>query len=318
MEPWEYTKKRAHETLAVWEGRAPGLKIGAQGVPEMAALIGRFEPLAQQRVEAQDDYDAAYRAGQDALLCMRVLGTKVPALIEGHLDEDEAIVRDLKAVYATSPRTEATILKRLRELLPIWVRADAAMAALSPAQPGITRSVAGKVYGVAEAEALLDGFTLVVKNASDMEKALNEVEAALRAHDAECDRLNKRFYKVAKATADEGSSLAEGLRGITTEPATPPPKPIEIATISQGGERGLQVLLSYAPEGGKHATTRLVRWQVAGVDADFAHSTPLAAAGNALGPFEEGQTIKVMTEVRNSVAARTSAPRMMTIGPPVV
>ena len=42
-------------------------------------------------------------------------------------------------LYRTTPRAEATILKRGRELYAFWLRADAAMAALTPPQPPITR-----------------------------------------------------------------------------------------------------------------------------------------------------------------------------------
>jgi len=38
---------------------------------------------------------------------------------------------------------------------------------------------------------------------------------------------------------------------------------------------------------------------------------------NALGPFTVGQVVTIITEVSNSVATRTTAPRTITIGVPV-
>ncbi len=318
MEYWEITKRRAQETLPVWTQLVPTLTIGSQGAAQLTALINGFEPLVQARTQAQDTFDAAYRSGQDALVHMKILGTKIPAIIEGHLDENTALMRDLDDVYATNPRTESTILKRLRDLLPVWARANAALAALSPPQPPITRPLGGVIYTTALATALLDGYTAVVKTMKDKEGLLNQSRAALRSHDRAADQLCKKWYKVVKATADPGSDLADALTGITTEPGTPAPDTVEIDTIQQGGDAGLQVLVAYLPGGGDHATTKAVKWQVVGVDTTFTHSAPLDLSGNALGPFIKGQVIKIITEVSNSSGTRTTAPRTITIGEPVV
>jgi hypothetical protein len=317
MEYWEITKARAQETLPVWTQYALTLKIGTQGTADLTTLIEGFEPLVQARTSAQDTADAAYRASQDALLRMKELGTRVPVIIEGQLDENEGIMRDVDDLYRNAPRAEGSILKRLRDLLPVWARANAALAALTPAQPAITRTVGGTVYTVAAAQLLLDGYTNLVKNQKDKEELLDVTRTALRTHERFTDQLNKRWYKVAKASSDAGSDLYEALSGITTEPGTPVPDTIEINTVTQGGEEGRQVLVAYVPGGGAHATTKRVRWQVVGVDADFTQTAPLDASGNALGPFTVGQTLRIITEVSNSVGTRTIAPRTITIQVPV-
>lgn len=318
MEYWEITKNRAQETLPVWTQYLPAFKVGGLGTTELTAFIDGFEPLVQARTTAQDDFDMAFRAAQDALLRMKALGTKIPALIEAHLDDNAGIMKDVDDVYAVPPRTEASILKRLRMLLPVWTRADAALAAMTPAQPPITRTVGGVAYTAASAKTLLDGYTDVIKTVEDKQELLDRRRAELRAHDRTCDNLNKRWYKAVKASHDPGSDVYEALEGITTEPSTPVPETIEINTVLQGGENGLQVLVTYLPGGGDHATTKLVKWQVVGVDAGFDHSAPLDASGNALGPFTVGQTIRIITEVANSAATRTTAPRTIVIAEPVV
>lgn len=318
MEYWEITKSRAIETFPVWTTHLPDLTIGDAGPAALETLIDGFEPLATARTLAQDEYDAAFRAVQDALLRMKVLGTKIPALIEGHLEENKAVMKDVDDLYAVYPRGEDSILKRMRMLLPVWVKANAALAALSPTHAPITRVVGGVDYTAAAAQALFDGYTELLKAAKAKQDALDDTREALRAHDRTCDQLNKRFYKIAKATADADSPLANALAGITTEPGTPAPETIEIDHVTQGGEGGLQTLVTFVPGGGEHATTKLVKWKVEGVDADFTHSVPLDASGNALGPFTEGQTVRILVEVSNSVATRTTAPRTITIGPPVV
>lgn len=317
MEYWEITKSRAQETLPVWTQYLPDFKVGGKGTADLTAAIDGFEPLVQARTDAQDSYDACFRAAQDALLRMKVLGTRVPAMIEAQLDENAGIMKDVDDLYATSPRTESSILKRLRMLLPVWVRADAALAAMTPAGAPITRAVGGVSYTAAAAKTLLEAYTAVVNDLEEKQSLLDQARMALRAHDRSCDQLNKRWYKAVKAGNDPGSEVYEALSGITTEPSTPVPETIEINTVLQGGESGLEIIVSYVPGGGDHATTKLVKWQVVGVDAGFDQSAPLDASGNILGPFTEGQTVKVITEVSNSVGTRTTAPRTIVIGPPV-
>ncbi|HEV7406745.1 MAG TPA: hypothetical protein VGO11_27595 [Chthoniobacteraceae bacterium] len=157
--------------------------------------------------------------------------------------------------------------------------------------------------------------TLQTKD-SDLEAA----REAFRAHDRQADQLNKRWYKVVKESHDPGDPVHEALSGIPTEPGTPAPDPIEIETVAQGGEGGLQVLVQYVPDGGDHATTKEVQWQIAGVDpADtYPHTAPLDASGNALGPFVVGKTVKIRTAVSNSSGTRTTAPRTITVATPIV
>ncbi len=285
MEYWEVTKQRAQETLPVWNQYLPTFTLGGKTPADLTDLIDAYEPLMQARTDAQDTYDAGYRLGQDSLLRMKSLGTKIPAIIEAQLSENEGIMKDLDDLYRNPARAEGSILKRLRDLLPIWARANAAMAASVPPQAPITRLVGGIVYTVATAKALLDGYTDVMKQLKDKEELLDRKRSELRAHDRTTDQLIKRWYKAVKASHEPGTEIYEALGGITTEPSTPVPEVIEIQTVVQGGEEGLQALVSYLPGGGAHATTKLVKYQVVGVDTDFAHSLPLDASGNALGPF---------------------------------
>lgn len=318
MEFWEVTKNRAQETLPVWTQYAPTLTVGGKTPADLEALIDGFEPLVQARTLAQDSVDAAYFAIQDALQRMRVLGTRVPQIIEGQLDENALLMKDVDELFRTSPRTESTILKRLRMLLPVWQRANAALAAMTPAQPPITRTVGGIVYTAAAATALLDGYTELIKTHKGQEEELDICRQELAAHDRVCDQLNKRWYKVAKATADPGQPLYDELEDITTEPGTAAPEIIEIDHATQGGEGGLEVLVSYEPGGGARATQKTVKWQIIGVDAGYVRSAALDPSGNNLGAFTVGQTVRIITEVSNSAGTRTSAPRTLTLGEPVV
>ncbi len=318
MEYWEVTKDRAQLTRAVWEAHLPSVKIGTAGFAELQTMIGQFEDLVQQRTAAQDDLDAAYRAQQGVLLKMRLLGTKVPKLIEGQLDENEGLMRDVREVHRTQPKTEASTLKRARELYPVWVRANAALAALTPSQPPIKRVLQGVEYTAAGLKALLDGYTGIVAECNNKQEVLETKRAALRTLDTAADGLNKRWYKFVKNSYDPGSPPYDALSGIPTEPGTAPPDTIEIDTVTQGGEEGRQVLVAFIDGGGDHATMKKVKWQVVGVDAGFANEAPLDASGNALGPFPAGTVVKILTEVTNSTGSRTTAPRTITLEAPVI
>lgn len=316
MEYWEVTKERAQISLPIWETHTPTLKVGTLGPADLDALIDGFEPLVQARTTAQDDFDEAERVVARNLLIMKILSVKIPAIIEAHLSDNQSLIEDLNDVHGISPRSEPSILKRARMLYPVWVRANTAMAALTPTQPAVTRVIAGTSYTAVLLKGLLDGFTDVVKDMRDMESALNVKRAALRSHDRATDQLCKRWYKLAKALAEPDSDLETALEGVPTEEGTPAPDPIEIGSVVQGGDGGLQVLVSYLPGGGDHATTQLVKWQK-NAETDFPHSAVLDPSGNALGPFAQGDVVKIITEVSNSTDTRTIAPRTITLAAPI-
>lgn len=327
MEYWDYTLKRSLDTLPVWNRHLEDLKIAGQGVDALEEMIFAFEPLAQAVVQATLIFDDAHYNATRSLEIMKLLGTKVPMLIQGHLEENGSLMKDVQLLFQTAPRTEATILKRARELYPVWLWANTAMAALIPSQPEILRAVQGVPHSAAMLKGLIDGYADLLTVLEEKAALLRAAKEAQRKNDTAADRLNKRFYQIAKAGDDPGSPLHVALKGIPVEPSTPPPQPIEIATVTQGGEGGLQVLVTCETGGGKHATVKQVQWMVEGVDGDFTHSAPLTAKGAplpakegakgwapvALGPFAPGQAVKVRTLAGNSAAKRTGAPRTVRI-----
>lgn len=317
MEYWEITKDRAQKTLAVWNLHVPTFKLGATDATAFEALIEQFEPLAQARTTAQDDFDAAVRDTKMSLLKMKILGTRVPQIIDGQVPDNAAIRDDLHDVFRISPRFGPSILSRARVLYPVWVRADAVLAGLTPPAAPITRPIQGVPHTAAMLKALLDGFTDVTKDQDDDEAVLDKKRGDLRALDRQVDQINKNWYQVIKNTYDPGSPVYEALSSIPVETGTPAPDPIDLNPLEQGGDEGLHVLATYEPGGGAHATTKQVEYMVEGVDADFGHTAELDASGNTLGPFTVGQVVKVRTKVSNSSGARTSAVRSITIEEPL-
>ncbi len=210
------------------------------------------------------------------------------------------------------------MLERARALSPVWLRANAALAALTPAAPPIKRVLQGVEQTAVMFKALLDSYTTKVQDTSDTEGLLKATKQELTELNDATDKLIKSWYKIMKASYDPGSAAYEALSSIPTEGGTPAPDTIEINTVTQGGEDGLHVEADYLPGGGAHATTELLKWMVVGVDLDFTHSVPLTEAGNTIGPFTVGQVVKLITEATNSSGTRTSAVRTITIEPPIV
>lgn len=317
MENWEITKQRAQISLSVWSLHTPALKIGGVGPDELEAFIAQFEPAAQTRTAAQDTYDEARRVVERALLKMKILGTKIPQIIDGQVPNDESILDDLQDIYEIVPRSEPTILGRARGLQPIWVRANTVLAALTPPAGPITRPIGGVPHTAAMLLALLDTYTSLTSGVTDSGALLKKRKGELEALDRKVDQLNKNWYQVVKNTYDEGSPEREALEQIPVETGTPAPTTIEIAEVVQGEEDGLHLVVTYEEGGGNHATTREVQWMVEGVDADFTHTLPLEAVGNTFGPFVEAQVVRVRTSVSNSSGTRTSAVRTITIEEPI-
>src|SRR4051794_17983908 len=59
MEFWEETKDRAQISRPIWMTYTPTLKIGTLGHADLETMIDGYEPLAQLRTTAQDDFDDA-------------------------------------------------------------------------------------------------------------------------------------------------------------------------------------------------------------------------------------------------------------------
>lgn len=262
---------------------------------------------------AQDAEDEVWRQVQGALLKLKVLATKVPVFLEIQLADDPKILKDVDDLFRVNPRTEATILKRAGMLLPVWERANAALAALSPPQPEIALNIQGVAHTAAMLAALLTTYAGLAKAMEEKSSALDGARADLRAHDRTCDRLNKDWYRLAKAGADDDEALLRALGGIPTEPSTPAPEVVEIEHVTQGGEDGRQVLVSYVAGGGDHATTQQLEWTLPGDAKPFTHTQPLDFSGNALGPLPPGTPLTLRTSVSNSATTRTTAPRTIVI-----
>jgi hypothetical protein len=110
---------------------------------------------------------------------MKILGTKVPAIIDAQLSENAAVMKDLDDVLGAASRTESGILARMRMVIPVWERANTALTARTPAGGPITRPIQGVPHPVVMAKALLDDYTGLLKTAKDKEELLDTARGDL-------------------------------------------------------------------------------------------------------------------------------------------
>jgi hypothetical protein len=121
------------------------------------------------------------------------------------------------------------------------------------------------------------------------------------------------WYEAATLLFKEGTAIGDMIRGtIPTSPTTPEPTPVEIATATPGA--GGSVAVTYVAGGGAHATTTMLQWKVAGVDADFGHDTPVNPAGQTVATGGAvGATVELRVRTTNSSGTTFSAVQSVTL-----
>ena len=89
--------------------------------------------------------------------------------------------------------------------------------------------------------------------------------------------------------------------------------PVVIAQVTQGGEEGRQVAVSYEPFVAGEGVSAKIKWRVAGAEPGVFEEAALVADGNTLGPFPAGAEVTLFTEVSGPAGSRSTAPRTITI-----
>ena len=193
---WQKTSKRAQETLEFWRRFVPLMTVGGTTPGQHAASVAALGGLAQAREDRRADAKAAKSREVAGFHLIRTLNLAVPKLIEGRFADGHALREALAAVYAIVPRSDALNLKRARVLIPIWRKADAALAARKPGD-AITREAAG----LAEFEKAVNAYPALVQATAEAEAALAQARSALRTQNRAVDRMNKRAYRKLGAEA---------------------------------------------------------------------------------------------------------------------
>lgn len=312
MEFYQVTQNRAGQTAAVIKKYLPTLAVGGKDSAGLAAQADALEALAQARDNALADYDAANNAERQGFLTIQALDTALPQAVEAELDDnldaESALLDLLQPAYAIKPRTTELALERGKKLVSALTKINAYLAGLKP--PRAPVSSGGK--GLAHLTAVLAAQPALEQALEDRAADVASARSALRVAATALDRLNKRCYAKLQSEARSNPALAGALAQIETMSAGLPGT-LGIKSLLQGGADNLHILLSYDPGTYDGSAESRVEWQVAGMDAEFAHSVIADPSGNALGPFIAGNTVKLRTRVRNGNGTTTGSVRSLVI-----
>ena len=217
----------------------------------------------------------------------------------------------LSEAFGITPRTTEMRLKRGKKVVAALMKINAFLAAQVPPRAAI--SAGGKnISHLNAAMGSQTGLEQVVENTKADETT---ARINLDTEEHTTDRLNKRYYQRLLAEARTNPTLAAALAQIDTETDNLPGT-LSIASVLQGGDNQLHLLVAYVNGTGANADDRLLDWMVVGTDADFTHTTEVDLSGNLLGPFLVGQTVKIRTRTVNGSGTRTSAVRTLVIQQP--
>lgn len=298
-EYWEITRERAVATQAVW-GMKPAFELNKLTRAQHGTLNDSLPTLAQGRDTAENNLTDVVSAKHTLLKKLANVGTRLPGLIDGLLDDEDELKDQLDAIFAVEPDlSEAHILRRGRLLLPLWLDVDAARTAAVPPKPPLTIDYKDETLNASTfAAAMTTAVNIIQKTEAERLRDVTNAKSALRTADRKTDRGNKRWYKAwlktYPAETPEGNAA---LSNIPTEQGTPEPASLEILSLTAQVNHTVQIALD--PLGGVHATTKELQYQLPG-ESEFGHSTAITGNSVVAGPFTVGATVNFRTRVANS------------------
>lgn len=315
MEQYQATLNRAMQTIAVIEEHLPGLTVGGITTGAFASLANNMENTAAIRDAALATADQAANAENLNSLFIRTLVLALPQAAKSDLDDEipvESGLIDLLAeAFRLTPRTTELRLARGKKVAAALVKINAYLGTRVPPRPAITAGGKGITH-LNNAMGVHPGLEQVFEN---LDADVTTARTNLDTEEHTTDRLNKRYYQKLLAEARTNPTLAAALGQIDTETDNLPGT-LSIASVLQGGDNQLHLLVAYVNGTGANADDRLLDWMVVGTDADFTNTVAVDLSGNLLGPFLVGQTVKIRTRTVNGSGTRTSAVRTLVIQQP--
>lgn len=311
-EYWEITHTRAVATQAVW-GMKPTFELNKLTKAQHATLTDSLPTLAQTRDNKENDLTEALAAKHNLFDKLRSLGTRVPGLIDGMLDDDDDFKEQLDAIYAIdSLVAEANVLRRARLILPLWIDVNTARAAAVPPKTELTLDYQAVAVTASDFGGTMASAITAQKTEAERQRDVTNAKSALRTADRKTDRANKRWYQSWLKAWPAGTAEGDAAQSqIPTEQGTSTAEPLEILTLTPLANHTVKVNLD--PAGGAHATTKELQYQLPG-ETEFGHSTPIIANEVIVGPLSAGTSVTFRTRVANSNPGTvTSTPKSVVV-----
>ena len=311
-EYWEITHTRAVATQAVW-GMKPTFELNKLTKAQHATLTDSLPTLAQTRDNKENDLTEALATKHNVFDKLRSLGTRVPGLIDGMLDDDDDFKEQLDAIYAIdSLVAEANVLRRGRLILPLWIDVNTARAAAVPPKGELTLDYQGVSVGASNFGGDMTSALTAQKTEAERQRDVTNAKSALRTADRKTDRANKRWYQAWLQAWPKGTAEGDAAQSqIPTEQGTAQAQSLEILTLTPLANHTVRVNLD--PAGGAHATTKELQYQLPG-ETEFGHSTPITGLQMIVGPLSAGASVTFRTRVANSNPGTVaSAPKSVVV-----
>ena len=295
---WQKVWKRAITSLSTWSMQ-PEFELSDLTLAQHRMNTDQLEPLAQSLVDRDHDLIHARTEATGLFRRLAELNVRVPGIIRGHLNGQANLQAQLAKVFevrtGVCPEKE---LRRARLVTELWKDFDAHRAAQSPPKPPLTVRQQDVEVGRVAGENLYAACEAAQKAQSAAEKNSTNAEVALQSAARRVDRDNKRWYQAWAMTFAAGTPEGNSARSnVPRERSTRGPVALEIATLTAQADGMVRV--TYGEQGGQHATTLVLEWQAEG-EAEFGHAAPVERAGQSVGPFAAGTTVRFRTRGGNS------------------
>lgn len=301
-EYWEDIYHRGQQTIGVWTTFAPALTVGEVTLASHTTDTAALQTKANERDVQQDTVDVARDARDTNLRLMEQLCVRFPRKLEGDLAPADPLHAEIADLRNINPDTPDTVAARTRRTISLWNRVNTQRAAAVPPLPAF--NVGGTL--VAALDTALTSQNTLLQNIENERGKLTQKRELLRALAGKVDRNNKRWYAAWEGEFADGSAEQAALAQIDTGGQTPPPSALEINAAVVNPPT--QVVLTYVPGGGDHATSFKLVWKIETVDADFTHEAVLNLAGQTVTVAgAAGKTVSFKARATNSTGSTDSA-----------
>ena len=301
---------RAGETQGVWALSA-AFTGGGHDKAEHASQISVVSFARAAKDVAAGQYLAADNAVKTEHAFFKTMNMAIAARLDSEVPDTDPLQRRVDVADDIAQDSEADIERRTELTSVIWKEVNDVRAAQIPAKPALT------IRSTTQAQYETRYLALTQKRTLREEKQgfLTAKRSADKREARKLDLWNKSWYKAWKSEFPAGTENGDALGNVHTEEGAPPPGILDITGVTQ---TGLSLAIAYDSESGEHAAVLELLYLVVGVDTDYHRVAANKADGNTIGPFVQGQVVKLRTDVGNSRDFSELSPEQpVTSGPPV-
>lgn len=306
---WQITEARALQTQGVW-ALFPTLTVGGSSKISHASQLLAVQMQATTTETSKNNLDTADGVLRTEYDYFQSFNVAIAARLDSEVADGDPLQNEVDQIRK-QPENRAAIDERTLKTIALWKKINLIRITGPPLQsPIIVRGNLANIY-----EARWAALPAKRQTREDRAGTWRSSSSSLRAADRALDRINKSWYQAWASEFQPGTPEGDALAGVDTEAGTAQPQILEIAAITQVG---LSLRVTYVPATGKHATVLQLDHLVEGLHGDFQTTPATVASGNLLGPFTQGQIVRIRTDVGNSRDHSELSPEQaVTIGPAV-